>query len=223
MKAIIVAGGLGTRLRPLTDKKPKPFLPVKGKPMLEYAIENLQKYGISDIILAICYHADQIMAYFKGLKYSVEKEPLGTGGAIKQAAEGINEDFLVVWGDNLMDIDYREMIDLHNRNNALVTMALTPREDVEHFGVAKLEGERILEFIEKPSRKDAPSNLINAGAFVVNPKVLEVLPEGKSSIERDCFEKITSEGKVYGYIHKGQWFPTDTIEKYELAKKEWKG
>ena len=223
-KAIILAGGLGTRLRPLTDKTPKPLLPINGKPMMQYAIENLKKNGITDIILGISYHADKIKDYFKdgkdfgvNISYSIEEEPLGTGGAVKQAAEGMNEPFILVWGDNLTDISFRDMLESHEKTGAKITMALTPREDVEHFGVAKLEGERIITFVEKPKREEAPSNLINAGAFIIEPDALDILSEGKSSIERDCFEKLAEQGVVYAYIHKGQWFPTDTLEKYNLA------
>ncbi len=227
-KAIILAGGLGERLRPLTDKIPKPLLPIQKKPIMEYAIENLKKNNITNVILGISYHKDKIKEYFKdgtqlglNIQYSIEEEPLGTGGAVKQAAKGIIEPFILQWGDNLMDINYKEMIEAHNRNNAKITIALTPREDVEHFGVALLDGEKIITFIEKPKREEAPSNLINAGAFIINPEALDILPEGKSSIERDCFEKLAPKGVVYAYKHIGQWFPTDTIEKYEKARKEW--
>jgi len=228
MKAIILAGGLGTRLRPLTDKTPKPLLPIKGKPIIQYAIENLKKHEITNIILGISYHADKIKEYFGdgkqfgvNINYSVEEEPLGTGGAVKQAAKDISDAFILLWGDNLTDINFSEMLKVHKRNNAKLTIALTPREDVEHFGVAKLDEEKIITFVEKPKREDAPSNLINAGAFIINPDILDILPDGKSSIEKDCFEKITASGRVYAYNHKGQWFPTDTIEKYGEANKEW--
>jgi len=227
MQAIILAGGLGTRLRPLTDNTPKPLLLIKGKPIMQYAIENLKKQGITNIILGISYHADKIKEYFGdgskfgvNIQYSIEEEPLGTGGAVKQAVENIKEPFILAWGDNLMDVNFNEMMEIHKRNNAVLTMALTPREDVEHFGAAKLEGEKIIGFIEKPKREEAPSNLINAGAFIINPDALDILPEGKSNIERECFEKIVEQGNVYSYKHEGQWFPTDTLEKYKKADKE---
>jgi len=227
MKAIILAGGLGERLRPLTNHTPKPLLPIKGKAIMQYAIENLKRNSITDIILGISYHADKIKKYFRdgskfgvNISYSIEKEPLGTGGAVKQAAKNIKETFVLLWGDNLTDINFRETLEVHKRNKAKITMALTPREDVEHFGVAKLDGEKILYFVEKPKREEAPSNLINAGAFIVNPEALNILPEGKSSIERDCFEKLAEKGVVYAYKHPGQWFPTDTLEKYKKAEQE---
>ncbi|MBW2993738.1 nucleotidyltransferase family protein, partial [Candidatus Woesearchaeota archaeon] len=125
MKAIILAGGLGERLRPLTDITPKPLLPINGKPIMQYAIENLKKQGITDIVLGISYHADKIKDYFKDgselgvhIEYSIEETPLGTGGAVKQAAENINDTFVLLWADNLTDIDFNKMIDVHKRNNA---------------------------------------------------------------------------------------------------------
>jgi len=224
--ALIVAGGLGTRLQPLTFNTPKPLLPIKNKPMVQHIIENLKKHGINEIILSIGYKADQVKNYFGdgsrlGVKihYSTEDEPLGTGGAIKKAAKMINKPFFLVWGDNLMNVDYNEMYKAYLRDAPQVTMTLTPREDVENFGVAELEETKIISFVEKPKREEAPSKLINAGAFIIDPDCLEMLPEGKSSIEKDCFEKLAPLGEISAYIHEGQWFPTDTLEKYNLAGK----
>lgn len=225
-KALIVAGGLGTRLRPLTYETPKPLLPIKGIPIIEHIIKNFKKFGINDITISIGYKHNLIQNYFKegsqlGVKisYCIENEPLGTGGAIKLAAKNFNEPFFLAWGDNLMDVNCQEMYEMYKKENSQVLMVLTPRVDVEHFGVAKLDGNKIINFIEKPKREEAPSNLINAGAFIINPKCLEILPYGKSSIEKDCFEKLAPLGEICAYSHKGQWFPTDTLEKYNLANK----
>lgn len=227
--AVILAGGLGTRLQPLTDTIPKPLLPIQGKPLLEYIIQNLKLHGIKEIILSIGYRAEQIKNYFGNgsklgvkINYCIEERPLGTGGAVKEAAKDINEPFILVWGDNLMDIDYTELYYSYLQNKKIIAMTLTPREDVENFGVVELKGKIILKFVEKPKREEASSNLINAGAFIINPKCLKILPEGKSSIEKDCFEKLASKGEISAYIHQGQWFPTDTIEKYTKAKEEFK-
>jgi mannose-1-phosphate guanylyltransferase len=227
MKAIILAGGLGSRLKPLTDITPKPLLPIKNKPILQRAIENLAKNGIKEVILSIGYKAEQIQDYFKdgsklgvSIEYNIEKELLGTGGAVKDIIKkfNINEDFVLLWGDNLANYKIEEMVKKHGENKAEITMALTKREDVENFGVASLIGDLIAGFVEKPNRVEAPSQLINAGAFVVNPAALDILPEGKSSIERQCFEILAKEGKVYGFKHEGYWFPTDTLEKYNFAE-----
>jgi len=224
MKAIILAGGFGTRLRPLTDTTPKPLLPIKNKPIIEQAILNFKKYGIKDIILSIGYKAEMIKEYFgdgtklgMNIEYMVEDEPLGTGGAIKKSSEDIKETFLAINGDNLADFDWKKIIDDHEKNQAKISLTLYPVEDVTQFGIARLEGEKILEFIEKPTVEEAPSNLNNAGGYVIEPGVLDMLPDGFSMIEKDCFEKLAPEGLVFASIHDGQWYPTDTIEKYELA------
>ncbi len=222
--AVILAGGLGTRLRPLTDTTPKPLLPIKGKPILQHIIENLKYHGVTNIILSIGYKAEIVQAYFNklnnlgiNLRYSIEPEPLGTGGAIKLASKELQEPFILLWGDNLIDLDLHALQQTHKKENALITMALTPREDVEYFGVAKLQNNKIISFVEKPKREEAPSNLINAGAFIVDPQALEILLDGKSSIEKECFELLAPQGKIAAYTHPGQWFPTDTLEKYNHA------
>lgn len=222
--AIILVGGLGTRLRPLTNDTPKPLLPVNGKPIVQHAVENAKEHGIRSFIFCVSYRRTKIINYFKkgtkfgvNIEYSIEKQPLGTGGAVKQAASQLDDDYILLWGDNLMDIDLTSMMNRHSKNNCKLTMALTPREDVENFGVAELDQTRIIKFVEKPSREQAPSNLINAGAFIMKPSALDVLPEGKSSIETQCFNILAEQGQVDSYIHNGQWFPTDTKEKYEVA------
>ncbi len=224
MKAIILAGGLGTRLRPLTNENPKPLLPIKGRPIIEHAIDNFRKHNITEIILSIGYMADKIQDYFGdgskfgvNISYCVEDQPLGTGGAIKKASQGITDTFIAINGDNLCDFDWTATIKNHKNNKAKITLSLFPVEDVTQFGIAELDGERILNFIEKPTTEEAPSNLNNAGGYVMEPEVLDILPEGVSSIERDCFEKLAKLGEVYSVKHEGQWFPTDTIEKYTHA------
>ncbi|MBN1645314.1 NDP-sugar synthase [Candidatus Woesearchaeota archaeon] len=228
--AIILAGGESTRLGDLAKDIPKPLLPVNGKPIVQYAIENLKKYGITDFILAVSYHADKVQDYFKdggdfGIKitYSVEQTPLGTGGAIKQAAEKLTEPFVLAWGDNLTDINIEELFKIYKKNNAKITVALAYREDIEHFGSVKLDDAKIVKFAEKnPDRSKALSNWINAGMFIVHPEVLDILPDGKSSFERQCLEKITDKNIFFAYKHEGRWFPTDTQEKYLLAKEAWR-
>lgn len=229
MKAVILAGGLGERLKPLTNETPKPLLPVRGKPIVEYCIENLRKHGIGEIILSIGYKAEKIKEYFGNgnrwgvrIDYDVEDTPLGTGGAVKHIVKkfGIKEDFLLFWGDNLGDFNISKLLEEHGKNHGLITMILTPREDVENFGAVSLIGNRIEKFVEKPRREDAPSNLINTGAFVLKPAALEILPDGKSNIERECFSLLADEGKVFAYKHEGYWYPTDTLEKYNLAEEE---
>lgn len=224
MRAIILAGGFGTRLRPLTDIMPKPLLPVKGLPIIEHAILNFIKHGITDIVLSVGYQADKISDYFGDgkkwgahISYAIETEPLGTGGAIKKAAQGISGTFLAINGDNLADFDWTKMLKVHIERDAKATLALFPVADVTQYGIARLEDSKILEFIEKPTREAAPSNLNNAGGYIFEHTTLDILPDGKCSIEKDCFEKLAPSGVVWAYHHSGQWYPTDTLEKYKKA------
>lgn len=225
--AIILAGGLGTRLRPLTDETPKPLLPLHGKPIVQHTIEYLKLHGIKNIILSVGFRGEKIREYFGGgekigvnLFYVFEDEPLGTGGAVKKAASSLTEPFVLTWGDELKDINYTGLIQAFNKHKTKMTMVLTKRYDVTNFGVAKLNGDKIEYFVEKPNPEEAPSNLINAGAFVIDPSCLKMLPEGKSSMERDCFEKLAPLGEISAFIHEGQWFPTDNLERYTNACRE---
>jgi len=228
MKAILLAGGLGTRLRPLTNETPKPLLPIKGKPIIEHTMLNLKKHGITEIILSIGYKAEKIQEYFGNgeklgveIEYCIEDEPLGTGGAIKMATENIKGPFVLLWGDNLSDVNVTQMIDFHKERSAKLTMLLTQREDTENWGCAVLDGEHIVSFVEKPKREEAPSTWINAGVFIVDPSAIVMLPDGKSSFEHECLEKLCgAEGSVFAFLHKGQWFPTDNLDKYNKANEE---
>jgi len=224
IKALILAGGKGSRLNSLTDDMPKPLLPVNYKPLLSYVIENLRDNGIRDIVISLGYKADLVMktygsgyAFGVNIKYIVEEEPLGTGGAIKNSFGKTKEPFVLVFGDNLSNFNFSSMIQVHKKGTVL--MSLTEREDVEHFGVVRMYGTLVQSFVEKPSRKDAPSNLINAGAFIIDPIVLKTLPDGNSSVEKDLLEKICYNGKLYGIRHAGYWFPTDTKPKLNFARR----
>ncbi len=228
--AIILAGGKGSRLRPLTNNMPKPLLPVKGKPIIEHVIDNLIRQGINHIILSVGYKADKIRKYFSNgsdfgvnIEYCIEHTPLGTGGAIKLASKGIDRPFIALNGDNLADFDYSKMYKAHKRNNAKITLALYPVEDVTQFGIARLDGDKLVKFIEKPAKEEAPSNLNNAGAYIIEPGVLNMLPDGKCSIEEDCFEKLSCKGMIFAFRHKGQWFPTDNMKRYNAANDNFKG
>lgn len=227
--AVILAGGKGERLKPLTDDTPKPLLLIQGKPILEYAIENLRNYGIKKIVLALGYKADKIMGYFGDgsklgveISYSLEDTPLGTGGAIKKASS-LPGRFVALNGDNLANFNYDKMLEAHLESTKKLTLTLFPVEDVTQFGIAQLDGNNIIRFIEKPSVEEAPSNLNNAGAYIIEEGMLDMLPEGKSSIERDCFELLAPKGEINSYIHDGQWFPTDNLERFNLANERWKG
>ncbi len=230
MKVFILAGGFGTRLGELTKNTPKPLINVNGKPILEWVILNLKKYDLKDITISTHYLSNKILDHFGdgalfgvSISYLFEKEPLGTGGAILEFSKSLNdnENFIVINGDNLADFDWKKIIEDFEKNKTDVLLTLNKVLDVSEFGVAKIEGNKITDFIEKPKKEDAPSDLINSGAYIINTNSLKVLPEGKSSIERDFFEKITKKGMISYSIHEGLWFPTDNIERLNNAKKNW--
>ncbi len=226
--AFILAGGKGTRLRPLTNNTPKPMIGIKGKPILEYVIELLSKYHVKNAVMALGYKAEQIKEYFgtgekwdMNIEYVIEKKPLGTGGPLRLAKNLLLDEFLMFNGDNLTNINLNDMHTFHKKNNAYATIALTSVKDPKNFGVIELQGNQIKRFIEKPVKPE--SNLINSGTYILKPEVIDMLPKGYSLIEEAVFPKLSEEGKLYGYVYNGQWFPTDTIERYEKAKNKWKG
>ena len=229
-KAIILAGGKGTRMKPMTNFLPKPMLRINDKPTLEHNIDLLKRHGIKDIILSIGYRGDKIKEYFgDGSQYGVnityisEDSPMGTGGPLNFLKEQINETFILMNGDELKDIDIEDMFMFHRKNKGTATIALTTAEDPSKYGVAVMNGNKIMTFIEKPSRKQAPSNLINAGLYILEPEVMKMVPEGFSMIENDVFPKLATNEKLLGYVFSGQWFDTGTPERFSEAERAWQG
>lgn len=228
-KAFVLAGGRGTRLRPFTYEIPKPLLPVKGRPVLEHNLQNLKAHGVKEVVLGVGYKSDLIKEYFGsgekfGLKlfYSIEENPLGTAGALKKAESFFDSTFFMCNGDEVKNVDYSAMHELHKKNSAVGTLALVEVEDVSEFGSVEIEGERIVSFKEKKSVKSP--GLASAGAYVLEKSVFELIPENRSSsIERDVFPVIAEQKKLFGFRMTGQWFPADNPERYEKAIKEWKG
>ena len=228
----ILAGGRGTRLKPITDEIPKPLLPIQGKPVIEYTFDLFKKFGITKVILSIGYLGDKIKEHFgDGKKYGLdiiyieEDTPQGTAGPLRLAKKYLTETFVMCNADELKDIDLDEMYLFHKENQASATIAFTTVEDPSAYGVAKLQGNKILEFIEKPKKEEAPSNLINSGLYILEPDVINYVPQGNepASIEKDVFPKLAKEGKLYGYHFAGQWFDTGNFERYEKARKSWNG
>lgn len=229
-QAVVLAGGKGTRLRPITHELPKPMVPFKGKPLLAHTIELLRRNGIFDITIAAGYKAASILNHFGdghkygvSLRYVVEDEPLGTAGALKLAAQHLRGPFVVTNADELKDFDLSKLFALHVRSGAIGTIALTRVEDPEAYGIAELDGERIKRFVEKPKAHEAPSRLANAGLYIFSPEVFDLIPDGFSMTEIDVFPKLAELGKLYGLEVPGQWFDTGTLERYEKALIEWKG
>jgi len=228
-KAIILAGGKGTRMRPLTYEMPKPMIPLKGKPLIQHIMELCRKYEIREIILSTGYLGDKIREHFGDgshlgidLKYIQESDEMGTAGPLLLAKNQLDGPFLMFNGDVLSNIDLADLISFHQEQKGLATIALTQVEDTSSFGVARLKGHRIVGFVEKP-KNGQESKLINAGVYVLEPEVLKYIPPGKAMLERDVFPKLSAEGKLFGYPFDGQWFDTGTPEAYENAIKNWKG
>jgi mannose-1-phosphate guanylyltransferase len=229
-KALLLLGGKGTRFRPITYEMPKALLPVQGRTVPEHLIDLFKKYGVTELVFSIGYLGDKVVEYFKdgsrfgvGISYVKEKEPLGSAGAIKLASSLLKDPFIVTNGDELKNINLEEMFQFHKRNKAAITVALTSVENPSAYGCARLEGNRVLEFIEKPPREKAPSNLVNSGLSIWDPEVLRYIPKGFSMYEKDLFPILARQGKLFGYVFAGQWFDTGTPERYEIAIKGWRG
>jgi len=227
-KAVLLVGGKGTRLMPLTEKIPKALLPIQGKTITEHLFDLIKKYGIREAVLCVGHLKDKIKEHFgDGSKFGIsityveENEPLGTAGPLKLAKKYLKDSFIVSNGDELKDINIPRMFRLHKRKDALATIALTTVDNPSHYGVARLDGSRIIEFVEKPS--NPPSNLINAGFYILEPEVIDMIPDGFSMLEKDVFPKLAKLGRLRGFPFSGQWFDIGNIERYKIAEKKWKG
>lgn len=215
MKAIVLAGGFGTRLKPLTERMPKPLLPVAGRPCIDFVLRSLVSAGFRQIIVATSYMSDRVMKrigdgleYDASILYSFEATPAGTAGAVKRVADFIDETFVVASGDVLADVDIRDLYESHRRTGTLATMALTRVQDPTEFGIVDLDEEgRIVRFKEKPASEEVFSDLVNAGIYVLEPEVLDIIPEAKPfDFSKDVFPRLLESGKpVYGVELDGLW------------------
>jgi len=230
--ALILAGGKGSQMKSLTDKLPKPLLPIQGKPILEHQIELLGTCGIKEVYIVIGYLAEKIKQHFgDGSKFGMrityieqDGKEIGTGHALYLARNFLsNKRFCMLYGDILAEINLRDCVQYHVTSNALATVALTSMKYPSFYGVAKLRGEKVVEFTEKPKEKDALSRVISAGVFCFEPEIFSQLSQAKDlALEKDVFPKLAKEGKLCGYLFEGKWFDIGTPEIYERAIKEWK-
>ncbi len=226
LKAVILAGGFATRLRPLSCARPKTLFPIVNKPLLEWIFEGLANNDVDEAILAVNaltqFHIKQERPRRHGLKlkFSIDppKKPLGTAGPVKKAEKiiGHDEPFIVLNGDIFADISYKELLKTHIKSGALATIALCKVEDPCRYGVAEIgDDNRIKQFIEKPTKDKAPSNLINAGVYVLSPKIFDYIPAEKAvSMEREVFPRLAAEGKLFGHFVKGLWMDIGKPEEY---------
>ena len=225
MRAVVMAGGEGTRLRPLTTNVPKPLLPVVGEPIMGHLLRLLNKHGIDQAVVTVQYLAASIRSYFGDgdeygvqLSYATESVPLGTAGSVKNAEQGLaGEPFLVVSGDALTDIDLTALVEFHQRTGAMVTVALARKPNVIEFGnVITAEDGRIERFIEKPTWGQVFSDTVNTGIYVMAPEVLALVPaDEKVDWSADIFPKLMAAGEsIYGYVTDRYWEDVGTIDSY---------
>lgn len=218
MQAVIMAGGKGTRLAPLTDHAPKPMMPILDKPILTYIIELLKKHGITDISVTLGYMANRIIEAFGDgkelgvhLHYTVEKEPLGTAGSVKNAARDIEDDFLVISGDAYTDFNLTDLIEFHKSHGKLATIAATKVENPSEYGVMLLNSAgKVRAFFEKPQ---APvGNIVSTGIYVFKKEILKKIPTGFQDFARNVFPKIP--GQIYAKVMRGYWSDIGTLLSY---------
>lgn len=226
MKAVVLAGGEGTRLKPLTYRRPKPLMPVAGRPCIDYVLRALAASGFHEIIVTTAYMSDALIKsigdgldYNASILYSFEENPAGTAGAVRRVGNFFDDTFVVSMGDILCDVDFKALYDFHKRKGAAATIALTEVEDPTQYGVVGLDANgRIAKFREKPKKEEAFSNLVNAGVYILEPEVLEfVPPDQKFDFAKDLFPKLLSKGLgLYGSKIDGIWM--DIGQPHDLWK-----
>ena len=226
MQALILAGGEGTRLRPLTSTVPKPVVPLVDRPFIAFMLEWLRGHGVDDVILACGFMADGVRAVLGDgsalgvrLRYIEEPEPLGTGGALKYAEDLLDERFFMLNGDVLSDMDLTAQLRQHETTGARATLALMAVDDPSSYGLVRLAEDRsVRDFVEKPSPEEGGTHLINAGAYILERDVLDgMAPAGtRISIEREVFPTLIGNG-LFGYPASGYWMDIGTPERYLQA------
>jgi mannose-1-phosphate guanylyltransferase/phosphomannomutase len=227
MKAVVMAGGEGTRLRPLTSNQPKPMVSIVGKPCMEHILELLRDHGMTDVIVTVAFLPQAIRSYFGegdtlglSIGYSVEESPLGTAGSVRLAARQLDETFLVISGDALCDVDLGELVAFHKERGAAVTIGLKSVENPLEFGIVVTDDEgRIERFLEKPSWGQVFSDTINTGIYVLEPEVLKHVPTDRPyDFSKELFPYLLEMGRpLYGYVMDGYWQDIGNLDQYRQA------
>jgi mannose-1-phosphate guanylyltransferase / phosphomannomutase len=230
VKAVIMAGGEGTRLRPLTSNAPKPLLPIADRPMMEHTINLLRRHGFTEIVVTVAFMAKAIRDYFGDgrefgvtLTYVDEPTPLGTAGSVRNAAEHLDGKFLVISGDVITDIDVSQIIAFHESREAVATIGLTPVENPLEFGIVITREDGSIErFLEKPTWGQVFSDTINTGIYVLEPEILELIEPGRpADFSADVFPRLLRESQaLYGAVAHGYWEDVGTLEAYLRAHKD---
>ena len=227
MKAVVMAGGEGTRLRPLTSNQPKPMVPIVGKPCMEHILELLKRNGFEDVVVTVAFLPQAIRSYFGdgtsiglNIQYSVEENPLGTAGSVRLASDALDDTFLVISGDALCDIDLRRIVDFHKEKGAAVTIGLKSVENPLEFGIVVTDEEgRVERFLEKPSWGQVFSDTINTGIYVLEPEVLRHVPTDRPyDFSKELFPLLLEMGRpIYGYVCEGYWQDIGNLDQYRQA------
>jgi mannose-1-phosphate guanylyltransferase/phosphomannomutase len=227
MKAVVMAGGEGTRLRPLTSNQPKPMVPVVGKPCMEHIVELLRGNGINDVIVTVAFLPQAIRSYFGdgeplgvNIEYSVEESPLGTAGSVRLASEKLADTFVVISGDALTDVNLQKLVDFHRERGAAVTIGLKSVENPLEFGIVVTDDEgRIERFLEKPSWGQVFSDTINTGIYVLEPEVLRHVPIDRPyDFSKELFPLLLEMGRpLYGYVFEEYWQDIGNLEQFRQA------
>ena len=230
MKAVILAGGEGTRLRPLTLTTPKPVVPIVDRPFLRHQLDMLTQAGVSDVVFSLAYRPERIEAVFgdgkaygKHIRYVVVETPLGTGGAVKNAEAYLDDVTIVFNGDVLTDVDLAGVVREHRASRAQATIVLTPVPNPAAYGLVEFDGERrVTRFVEKPDPAQITTDTINAGIYVLQTATLALMPAGVNhSIERAFFPALLKRGDlVMAHVHRGYWIDIGTPDKYLQAHRD---
>src|SRR5213592_3098501 len=227
MRAVVMAGGEGTRLRPLTSNQPKPMVPIVGKPCMEHILELLKLHGFEDVIVTVAFLPQAIRSYFGDgeslgvrVEYSVEESPLGTAGSVRLAAGRLDDTFLVISGDALCDVDLTGLVEFHREKKASVTIGLKAVENPLEFGIVVTDEEgRVERFLEKPSWGQVFSDTINTGIYVLEPEVLKHVPTDRPfDFSKELFPLLLEMGRpLYGYVCDGYWQDIGNLDQYRQA------
>lgn len=223
---VIMAGGDGARLRPITYEIPKPLIPIRGRPVLEHQISMLKKFDVRNIILSVGKNHEKIAEYFGNgskfgvnIEYIVEQKPLGKMGSLRLLKGKIKNTFGVLNVDTLINPNIPEIYNFHKNQGTLATVLLATVSDTSEYGVVRVRGNRIVEFLDRP--EESPSNLVDASFYIFEPEVLKLIPHGKF-MTRDLFNILLKEGQLSGFLHDGFMFDVATHAGYERAIKHWK-
>ena len=230
MKAVIMAGGEGTRLRPLTSNQPKPMLPMANRPMMEHVVDLLRGHGFDDIVVTVAFMANSIRSYFDDgsefgvrMVYATEESPLGTAGSVRNAREQLDERFLVISGDVLTDVDLTSVLEAHAAKGALATIALKSVDDPLEFGIVITRDDGSIErFLEKPNWGQVFSDTINTGIYVLDPEIFDYIPAGRSvDFSEEVFPAVLADKRpLFGHVVDGYWEDVGTLDAYQKAHRD---